>query len=66
MKKDLFFLRLVKRGVAMLILTTTLTVTEANCANQANVPGTECSVCGDESDMAEIDDPHPKPTIGGC
>ncbi len=50
MKKDLFFLRLVKRGVAMLILTTTLTVTEANCADKANVPGTECSICCDDED----------------
>lgn len=50
MKKNLFFLRLVKRGVAMLILTTTLTVTEANCTDKANVPGTECSVCGEDED----------------
>lgn len=50
MKKDLFFLRLVKRGVAMLILTTTLTVTEANCADKTNIPGAECSVCCADED----------------
>jgi len=66
MKKNLFFSGLVKRGAAMLVLTAMLTITQADYTDKANVPGTECSVCGDESDMAEIDDPHPKPTGSGC